>query len=385
MQIPVCNPLAAYLAQKSEIDAAVARVLDGGWYILGTEVQKFEEEFARYLGVQHAIGVANGTEALQIALLACGIGQGDMVLTVSHTAVATVAAIELTGARPVLVDVDSSYMTMDPDSLQNGIEQLARENSSARSVLKAVIPVHLYGQPADMTAISEIARKHGLAIIEDCAQSHGASFAGQRTGTFGDMAAFSFYPTKNLGALGDGGMVVTNNHELAERARLIRQYGWRDRYVSTLQGLNSRLDELQAAILRVKLSRLDADNERRRIIAAQYGRELARIPDLILPRTRPGATHVYHQYVIRASRRDELQAFLKQRGIGTQIHYPIPVHQQPAYRHVRVMGVNGLERTERLCREILSLPMYPQLSDEEVQRVTGAITEWSAQVVGKTR
>ena len=251
------NPKAQYQAHKEEIDSAIQRVLDKGWYILGDETKAFESEFAAYIGVDHGIGVGSGTEALHIALAACGIGLGDEVITVSHTAVATVAAIELAGATPVLVDIDPDYYTLNPDKLESAI--------SPRT--KAIIPVHLYGQPADLTPILEIARQHGVLLIEDCAQAHGAMYGGRRIGAWGDIACFSFYPTKNLGALGDGGMVVTNDSALAERARLLREYGWAERYVSSIPGLNSRLDEVQAAVLSVKLRFLDADNEARALLA----------------------------------------------------------------------------------------------------------------------
>ena len=262
--IPQTDPRASYLEHKAEIDTAIQRVLDSGWYILGKEVDAFERAFAAYVGITHAIGVANGTDALELALRACGIGPGDLVFTVSHTAVATVAAIELVGATPVLVDIDPATYTLDP----NCLEAALAHPPAGRP--KAVIPVHLYGQPADMPAILELVRRYDLYIIEDCAQSHGAKLAGRMTGSWGDIAAFSFYPTKNLGALGDGGMVVTKDHDLAEKVQLLRQYGWKKRYVSEYPGGNSRLDELQAAILHSKLPYLDLENHRRREIASQY-------------------------------------------------------------------------------------------------------------------
>ena len=286
--IPQTDPRANYLAHKDEIDAAIAAVLAGGRYILGEQVAAFEREFAAYLGAgstegaTHAIGVGSGTDALHLALRACGIGPGDRVFTVSHTAVATVAAIELAGATPVLVDIDPATFTMDPNRLEEAVRRDEGGNSSNvkrhSSIVtrhSAIIPVHLYGHPADMAAILEIARRYDLWVIEDCAQAHGATIDGQKTGTFGDIAAFSFYPTKNLGALGDGGAVVTSDPALAEQTRLLREYGWRERYVSAIPGLNSRLDELQAAILRVKLRYLDAENARRRALAAEYDRLLA--------------------------------------------------------------------------------------------------------------
>ena len=352
---------------RDELLAAVARVLDGGRYILGPEVEAFEREFGDYLGGARAAGVASGTDALQLALRALGIGPGDSVLTVSHTAVATVAAIEMAGATPVLVDVDEARMTMSPQSLEATIEALKPAHQ-----FRAVLPVHLYGQPADMASICEIARRYGLFVIEDCAQAHGASLDGTKAGTIGDIAAFSFYPTKNLGAFGDAGAIVTADAALATRARELREYGWRERYVSDTAGVNSRLDELQAALLRVLLPHLDADNARRREIASQYSRLLARGP-FVLPEEAHGARHVYHQYVIRSGHRDALRAHAAERGVGTLIHYPVPVHLQPAYAGRVATDPHGLPVTERLCREILSLPMHPGLLDEEVSGVCEAM------------
>ena len=355
------NPRAQYLAHKTEIDAALLGVLERGWYILGEEVRRFEAEFAAYLGVKFAVGVGSGTEALNVALAACGIGPGDEVITVAHTAVATVAAIELCGATPVLVDIEPEYYTLDPRHLERAITPRT----------KAVLPVHLYGLPADLDPVLAVARQHDLRVIEDCAQSHGASYHGRRVGAFGALACFSFYPTKNLGALGDGGMVVTNDSALAERARLLREYGWAERYVSHLKGWNSRLDELQAAALRVKLRYLDADNAARSRLAACYDEKLADT-GLALPRRRADASHAYHLYVVRSPRRDELQAFLKARGVGALVHYPVPVHLQPAYRG-RLPGGDHLPETERAAREVLSLPMYPELTEAEQQVVVEAV------------
>src|SRR5229473_1873448 len=279
--IPQTDPKAAYLAQRREIDVALARVLQGGRYILGAEVAAFERAFAAYIGVRHALGVANGTDALVLALRALGIGAPDYVVTVAHTAVATVAAIELAGAKPLLIDIDPATYTMDA-------AELSRVLDAPPGRIGAVIPVHLYGQPADLDAILPLARRHRVPVIEDCAQCHGAALAGRRLGSVGDVAAFSFYPTKNLGALGDGGAVVTGDDALAERVRALREYGWRQRYVSDIAGTNSRLDELQAAILGVKLAALDADNARRAAIADAYDAGLAGLP-LGLPARRPGA------------------------------------------------------------------------------------------------
>ena len=358
--IQCSNPRAQYLSHKEEIDAALQRVLEKGWYILGEEVQAFENEFAAFIGVAHAVGVASGTDALHMALVACGVAQGDEVITVSHTAVATVAAIDLCGSTPVLVDVEPNFYTLDPAKLEAAISSRTR----------VIIPVHLYGQAADMERILEIAGRHDLRVIEDCAQAHGATYGGRRVGAFGDMACFSFYPTKNLGAFGDGGMIVTNDGELAARARLLREYGWGERYVSCGQGWNSRLDEIQAAVLRVKLNHLESDNARRARLAKLYDVGLP-ADKLGLPREREDGSHVYHQYVVRCPGRDELQQFLKSRKIGTLIHYPVPVHLQPAYK--RLNGVRDLSQTERLAGEILSLPIYPELTDSDVGQVVDAI------------
>ena len=355
------NPLAQYQAHREEIDAAIRGVLERGRYILGQEVASFEAEFAAYLGVKYAIGVGSGTEALHLELRACKIGPGDEVITVSHTAVATVAAIELCGATPVLVDIEPDYFTMNPKALEAAINPRT----------KAIIPVHLYGQPADLAAILAVGRKHGLRVIEDCAQAHGATYNGRRVGSYGEMACFSFYPTKNLGAIGDGGMIVANDTELAGCARHLREYGWVERYVSHLSGLNSRLDEVQAAILRVKLRHLDTDNARRASLARAYDQGLAG-SGLVTPNSRPEASHVYHLYVIRSRRRDELQAFLKSRDIGTLVHYPVPVHLQPAYRGRLPIG-DGLPESERAAGEVLSLPMHPGLSHDDIQVVLNAV------------
>jgi dTDP-4-amino-4,6-dideoxygalactose transaminase len=360
-RVPQCDPKANYSAHKPEIDAAVARVLDNGRYILGREVEAFEHEFAAYLGIAHTVGVASGTDAVQLALRACHIGPGDGVLTVSHTAVATVAAVELTGASPVLVDIDPASFTMDC----NALEQAVRRDWGVR--LKAIVAVHLYGHPVDMPAVMEIAGRHGLCVIEDCAQAHGASLGGKKIGSWGRAAAFSFYPTKNLGALGDGGAVVTNDAAVADRLRSLREYGWRDRYVSDEPGLNSRLDEMQAAILRVKLRHLDCENARRRELAAVYAQAMAGV-GLTLPACAAEAVHVYHQYVIRTSRRDELRARLHGQGVATAIHYPLPVHLQPAYRGRVRQG--PLPNTEAIGLEILSLPMYPEMSIEQARTVS---------------
>lgn len=367
------NPKASYLAHKEEIDETIRAVLRRGSYILGEEVRAFEEGFAAFLSAGHAVGVGSGTEALHLALRVCGIGSGDVVVTVSHTAVATVAAIELAGATAHLVDIDPSTFVIDVDHLRTAIEHAYSRRGDGR--LKAIIPVHLYGHPADMAAIMELASRYDLYVIEDCAQSHGAAVAGRMAGTWGDIGAFSFYPTKNLGAFGDGGALVTNDPELSARARLLRQYGWRERHISDLAGMNSRLDELQAAILGIKLRYLRAENARRGEIAQLYNDNLSATP-LDLPRARPGANHVYHQYVVRSRLRDDLREFLKQNGTGTLVLYPVPIHLQPAYKDRVRVGHGGLLRTEQVCREVLSLPMHPHLTDVQVIRVAELIARW---------
>jgi dTDP-4-amino-4,6-dideoxygalactose transaminase len=356
------NPQAQYLAHKAEIDAAMQAVLDGGRYVLGPETAAFEREFAAWVGVGHAIGVANGTDALHLALRALDVGHGDEVITVSHTAVATAAAVTLAGAVPVLCDIEADTCTIDPALIERQITTRTR----------AIIAVHLYGQAADMDAILEIGKRRGLPVIEDCAQAHGARFRGRRVGTMGALACFSFYPTKNLGAIGDGGAVVTGDDALGARVRLLREYGWAERYVSHTEGWNSRLDELQAAILRVKLHYLDADNASRRRIAARYGVELADT-GLVLPVTQEGSEHVYHLYVVRSDRRDALNAHLQARGIAAGIHYPVPIHLQPAYRRTPSLS---LPVTERASREVLSLPIYPELSDTDVATVIAAVRDY---------
>ncbi len=368
--IPQSSPGSDYRAHRSEIDAAIARVLESGWYILGREVEAFEDEFAQYLGLAGAVGVANGTDALELALRAVDVGPGDAVFTVSHTAVATVAAIERAGATAVLLDVDEQTFNLDPARLH---EALAVARLPAGMRPKAVVVVHLYGQPAAMPAIVAIARAAGLRVVEDCAQAHGARLEGRMIGTFGDVASFSFYPTKNLGALGDGGLVASDDPAVTAIVRELRQYGWRQRYISATTGMNSRLDELQAAILRVKLRHLDPGNDRRRAIAARYDATL-RSAAVLTPTVAEGAEHVYHQYVVRATGRTDLIAALRDRDIATAIHYPVPVHQQPAYAE-RVVVPHPLEVTERLAGEILSLPMFTGLTDADVDRVAAAIRD----------
>jgi dTDP-4-amino-4,6-dideoxygalactose transaminase len=365
--IPVFELKGQYNAIKDEVNEAVARVLESGWFILGQEVEAFEEEFSAYCGLSHGIGVGSGTEALHLALMACGVGPGDEVITVPHTAVATVAAIELTGARPVFVDIDPHSYTIAPDQLESRLTAQTR----------AVVPVHLYGQAADLDPILEIAQRRGLTVVEDCAQAHGAEYKGRRVGSFGRVACFSFYPTKNLGAYGDGGMVVTDDGALAQKVRLLRQYGWEKRYVSSLRGLNSRLDEIQAAILRVKLRHLDKWSEARRARARLYG-ELLAGSGVVTPIEMDYGRHVYHLYVIRCPHRDALKDYLAEHGVSTAIHYPVPIHLQEAY------SVLGYRRgdfpvAEACASEILSLPMYPELRADEVREVSDLVRGYKEQ------
>lgn len=367
--IPQTNPKAAYLAQREAIDAAIKRVLENGWYIQGEEVAAFEREFAGYTGSKHAVACASGTDALILALRSLGIGAGDAVLTVSHTAVATVAAVELAGATPVLVDTDE-YWTMSPQAL----EATLKSWPAGAPKPKAVIPVHLYGQPAAIDEIAAIAERRKLLLIEDNAQAHGATLNSRMVGRWGKVAAYSLYPTKNLGAIGDGGIVTTDDDGVADMLRSLREYGWRERYISAIAGMNSRLDPLQAAILRVKLTALAADTARRQAIAARYNAGLAGLPGLALPKVRSGAAPVYHLYVVDAGeRRDELQAKLKEKGVGTLIHYPVPVHLQPAYQGRIALGAGGLPNTERAAKSVLSLPLFPQLPDSDVDAVIAAV------------
>lgn len=374
-QIPVTNPKQGYLSLKSEILNAVERVLDSGWYILGQEVSAFEAEFAAYCGASQCIGVANGTDAIVLALKSLGVGPGDAVFTVSHTAVATVAAIELTGATPTLVDVDAKTCTLDPQKLRDSVAAVAVEG---KLTPKAVVGVHLYGHPFDIPAISSICRENGLFLIEDCAQAHGATFEGRHVGTFGDAGTFSFYPTKNLPAFGDGGGVVFRDAGAAETCRALREYGWRERYLSGLAGQNSRLDELQAAILRVRLQRLDEEIATRRAAAAIYDSGLADI--VTIPEQHAGVAHAYHLYVVQCEQRDALKDALAACGVGTGIHYPLPVHHQKAYQGRVPLGAGGLSVTESLARSILSLPMHGFLSAHDATAVVAAVRQWHSTV-----
>lgn len=362
LHIPQTNPLANYQAQAREIDAAITRVLESGVYLSGRETQKFEEEFAAYHGASYAIACSNGTDALCLALEACGISEGDEVITVSYTAVATVAAIELARARPVFVDIDSRRLTLDPNGLEAALTPRTR----------AIVPVHLYGQPADLDLIAAFCRRHQLRLVEDCAQACGAMFRGRRVGTIGDVGAFSFYPTKNLSALGDAGAVLTSSRHLAEKAKALRQYGWRDsQRRSEMPGRNARMDEVQAAILRAKLPRLDHANAQRQEIGRWYSKNLGDLEEVTLPIEFDYAGSVFHQYVVRLPRRDALASHLHARGIGSAVHYPIPAHRQPAYRSDK-----PLPKSDRAAEEVLSLPMFPELKTSTIREIAEAIHQF---------
>jgi dTDP-4-amino-4,6-dideoxygalactose transaminase len=361
--IPVANPAAKFKAREHELIDAMRRVIASGRYILGRETEAFEHEVAEFTGVDYCIGVGTGTDALTLALMGLGVAHGDEVLTVSHTAVATVAAIERAGAVPVFVDVEPQRRTMDPVALEAAIGPRCR----------ALVVVHLYGQPADMTAIVKVAKQHGLAIVEDCAQAHGATLGGLHVGGLGDIGTFSFYPTKNLGAVGDGGAVVTNDREVAERVRRLRQYGWDDERRATMPGMCSRLDELHAAMLRVMLVTLWDDVRKRQAIARRYDATLAGTR-IVTPSRVRDTEHAYHLYVVEHDRRDDLADELRSLGVATGIHYPRPVHREPAYEN-RIRGCDRLPQTERLANIVLSLPMYPEMTEEQIEHVCRALEE----------
>lgn len=364
MQVPFGDLTRHYLAIKSEIDAAVNRVLASGWFVLGSELRAFEEAFAAHIGVRHAIGVGSGTEAIHLALVASGVQPGDEVITVPNTAVPTLSAISFAGATPVLVDVDPDSFCIDPGLIEQKI--------SART--RAIIPVHLYGNCCRMDEVMAVAGRHNLAVIEDACQAHGAVYQGKRTGTFGAYGCFSFYPSKNLGAFGDGGMVVTDDDQRAEQIVLLRNYGQLERYYHEIKGFNSRLDEMQAAILSAQLPHLESWNRRRREIAVLYSHAISH-PAVRLPRQQEGSGHVFHLYVVRCQARDALRRHLADHGIGTQIHYPVPCHLQNAYKDPGVPA-GSYPVAEQCAAEVLSLPIYPELSDDEVRYVAETINQF---------
>jgi dTDP-4-amino-4,6-dideoxygalactose transaminase len=372
MNIPLIDLTIQHKNLRVEINQAIQGVLDRTDFILGQDVAKFEEEFAAYCGTKYAVGVDNGLSALELSLRALGVGSGDEVIVPAHTFTATAAAITFSGASPVFVDVDPVTWNIDVTKIEAAIT----------SHTKAIVPVHLYGLPADMESVLMIAKKHNLVVVEDACQAHGAKYKGQRTGSFGNAAGFSFYPTKNLGACGDAGMVTTNDERVADAVRALRNCGQRVKNVHELSPFNHRLDNLQAAILRVKLPYLDQWLESRRRLAGHYN-NLLKNSNVVLPVEPADYQHVYHLYVIRSQHRDALQVYLKERGIGTAIHYPTPVHLQPFYS-------DGKERhgqfpvAEKVCNEILSLPMFPELTEEQVEVVASGIGEFMMEKVAPT-
>jgi dTDP-4-amino-4,6-dideoxygalactose transaminase len=360
--IPFLNIKREHAGIQQEISQAIERVFESGRFVLGDEVAAFETEFSSYVGAKFGIGVNSGSDALFLALKALGIDENSEVITVSHTFVATVDSVVRCGAKPVFVDVEPDTFCIDTSTIEERITERT----------KAILPVHLYGHPAHLDELLKIATQYDLSVVEDACQAHGAEYKGRKVGSFGDVACFSFYPAKNLGAYGDGGCVTTNDSDLADRIKLLRNYGQSRKYYHDLVGINSRLDELQAAMLRVKLSRLDEWNEKRRRLAELY-KEMLGQTDVLLPSERTYAKHTYHLFVIRLAERDNCQRFLRKNGIQTQIHYPIPVHQQKAYSGFE--SATDLSVTQTICNEILSLPLYPSLTDEEVAYTAAAIKD----------
>lgn len=370
MKVPFLELAPTYLELKEEIDQAVRRVMEGGWYILGEEVASFEREYASYVGSKHCVGVGNGLEALRLTLMAWNIGPGDEVIVPSNTYIATALAASEVGASVVFVEPDLATHNLDP----------ARLEAAITSRTRAIIPVHLYGLPADMDPINKIARERGLRVLEDAAQAHGAEYKGRKCGSLADAAGFSFYPGKNLGAFGDAGAVTTDDDALADKLRALRNYGSRVKYHNEMRGVNSRLDELQAAILRVKLRHLDEWNARRRALVERYLGGLAQVDGVILPEEPQGRRSAWHLFVIRCPRRRELDSALKGRGIGTLIHYPVPPYRQPAYADLQIPS-GTFPIADRLADEVLSLPLGPHLTanqlDDAIAALRGAAREWA--------
>jgi dTDP-4-amino-4,6-dideoxygalactose transaminase len=362
--IPFLDLRALNTQYQNEIQAAINRTINSGWYILGDEVKNFEKEFAEYCGVKHAIGVANGLDALTLILKAYEIGEGDEVIVPANTYIATILAISANGATPVLVEPDINSYNLDPSKIEEKIT----------SKTKAIMVVHLYGQVANMGPINEIAKKYNLKIIEDAAQAHGAIYSGKRAGSLGDAAGFSFYPSKNLGALGDGGAITTNDDELAEKLRALRNYGSHEKYKNLFKGVNSRLDEIQAAILRVKLKYLDKDNEKRRQIAEYYLNHIKN-EKVILPIIESGnrLSHVWHLFVVRVENRERFQKYLKENGIQTIIHYPIPPHKQKAYEEWKHCSFSI---SEEIHKTVISLPISPVLALEHVKKIVKVVNKY---------
>lgn len=362
MQIPFGDLRRQYLSIKDEVDEAISKVLNKGSFILGENVESFEREFSSFCGAKFGVGVGSGTEALHLSLLACGVKPGDEVITVANTAVPTVSAISFANATPVFVDIDLQSHNINPSKIEEKISEKT----------KVILPVHLYGQPADMDPILEVANQYKLRVIEDACHAHGAEYKGRKVGTFGNIGCFSFYPSKNLNAYGDGGMTVTNDEEIAIRLKMLRNYGEQRRYYNPIKGFNSRLDEIQASILRVKLKYLDEWNDKRKKIAELYNNLLKAV---IKPKEMDYANHVYHLYVIRSQKRDQLQMYLQEKRIVTLIHYPVPIHLQPAYRELGLKE-SSLPVTEKYSNEILSLPIFPELTKEEIEYISTSVNSF---------
>lgn len=366
-EIPILDLVHQHQSLSAELLKEISAVLESGHFILGPNVVAFEEEFARYLGIDYALGLNSGTDALHLALRALDIGPGDEVITSTFSFIATAEAISIVGARPVFVDIDPRTYALDPRRVEEAVTPRTR----------AIIPVHLYGTPSSMADIVSIARRHDLAIVEDCAQSVGATIDGKMTGTFGTISAFSFFPSKNLGACGDGGMIVTGRDDLAARVRALRAHGGRKKYFHEEIGLNSRLDEIQAAILRVKLRHLEEWTQGRRAVAQRYNEALSGMAGIQTPSEEPGCRNVYHQYTIRTSRRDDLQTFLRAHGVSTMVYYPLPLHLQPAYAHLGYKH-GDLPNAEAAAASVLSLPVSPDLARDDQDRVIEVIREFAS-------
>ncbi len=374
MHVPLVDLRAQYESIREEIDRAIGDALERSEFVLGRAVEAFEREFATYCGTRHAVGVSNGTDALMLALRATGVAPGDEVITVPNTFIATAEAIQMVGARVRFVDVEPATLTMDPAALASAIGPRTR----------AVIPVHLYGQPADMDAIVAIARKHSLIVIEDAAQAHGAEYRGRRTGSLGDVACFSFYPAKNLGAYGDAGALTTNDPVVAERVAMLRNHGRREKYLHDFEGYSCRLDTLQAAILDVKLHHLEAWTARRIALAEAYRVRLKGLPGLTLPGSRSDCRQVFHLFVVQVPRRDEMMEALRAKGVGCGVHYPVPLHRQPAYAGLG-LGAGSFPEAEKAAARVLSLPMYPELTIEQQEYVVTTLTACLQEGTKETR
>lgn len=360
--IPFFDLKRQYKEIEEEINSKIKEILDGGWFILGKELENFEKNFSQYIGAKYGVGVGSGTEALHLALVAAGVKEGDEVITVANTAVPTVSAISFAGGKPVFVDICEDF-TIDVDKIEEKIT----------SKTKVILPVHIFGNSCEMDKIMEIAKKHNLKVVEDCAQAHGTGYKGKKVGNIGDYGCFSFYPTKNLGAYGDAGMILVNSEEEFEKLKMLRNYGQeKERYKNKIKGFNSRLDELQAAILNIKLKYLDSWNEKRIKTAEIFNKNLKNVE---LPIKKDDVKHIYHLYVIKSKERDRLQKYLEENDIKTLIHYPIPVHLQESYKDLN-LNVGSLPLTEKYANEILSIPIYPELNQEEIGNIVSCINNF---------